>query len=118
MNSGILRFVSIRHGGSELKADEEINGLTLGAVGAGTTISFIEVFANDDDGVEWFGGNVDTKNMVVAYCSDDSYDMDEGFSGMGQFWVAVTDTDSDNLGEHDGGPSSNRYGIPFATPIQ
>jgi len=117
-NSGRLRFVSIRHGGSELKPDEEINGLTLGAVGSGTSISFVEVFGNDDDGVEWFGGNVNSKNMVVAFCSDESYDMDEGYHGMGQFWLAVVDGDADQFGEHDGGPSSNRYGMPFATPVQ
>jgi hypothetical protein len=116
-NSGTLKFVSIRHGGSELRPDEEINGLTLGAVGSGTSISFVEIYANDDDGVEWFGGNVDTKNMLVAYCSDDAFDMDEGVSGKGQFWVAITDEDSDNFGEHDGGPSSNRYGMPYARPI-
>ncbi|MBE0653249.1 MAG: T9SS type A sorting domain-containing protein [Bacteroidales bacterium] len=117
-SSGRLRFVSIRHGGSELKPDEEINGLTLGAVGSGTDISFVEVFANDDDGIEWFGGNVDSKCMVVAYCGDDQFDMDEGFSGKGQFWVAVSDADSDNFGEHDGGPSNNRYGTPYTRPVQ
>jgi trimeric autotransporter adhesin len=117
-NSGRLKFVSIRHGGSELDPDEEINGLTLGAVGSSTSISFVEVIANDDDGVEWFGGNVNTKHLVVAYCSDDQYDMDEGFHGHGQFWVAVQDEDTDNFGEHDGGPSNNRYGQPYTRPIQ
>jgi len=118
-NSGVLTFVSIRHGGSELKPDEEINGLTLGAVGAGTTIHHIEVTANDDDGIEWFGGNVDAKYLVVSDVSDDSYDIDEGFSGRGQFWFTkqTGDGTGDNFGEHDGGPSSNRYGAPFATPV-
>jgi len=92
--------------------------LTMGAVGGGTDISFVEVFANDDDGFEWFGGNVNSKYLVAAYCSDDQFDMDEGFSGSGQFWVALTDADSDNFGEHDGGPSSNRYGTPVSTPVQ
>ncbi|MCB1319246.1 MAG: hypothetical protein KDK34_03275, partial [Leptospiraceae bacterium] len=57
-NSGVLKYVSIRHGGSILGADNEINGLTLGGVGAGTEIDYIEVFANKDDGIEIFGGTV------------------------------------------------------------
>lgn len=118
-NSGVLKFVSIRHGGSELAPDEEINGLTLGAVGAGTEIHHVEVSANDDDGVEWFGGNVNTKYMVVTDVGDDSYDIDEGFTGYGQFWFTKQQGDGtgDNFGEHDGGPSNNRWGMPFTTPM-
>ena len=57
-NSGVLRYISIRHGGTLIGADNEINGLTLGAVGSGTTLEFIEVFANLDDGIEFFGGTL------------------------------------------------------------
>jgi hypothetical protein len=57
-NSGIIRYVSIRHGGAQLSTDNEINGLTLGGVGSGTTIDYVEVFANEDDGIEFFGGTV------------------------------------------------------------
>ena len=57
-NSGILQYVSIRHGGAAIAPDNEINGLTLGSVGSGTTIDHIEIFANADDGIEWFGGTV------------------------------------------------------------
>jgi hypothetical protein len=53
-NSGIIRYVSIRHGGANIGNGNEINGLTLGGVGAGTTIEYIEVIGNQDDGVEWF----------------------------------------------------------------
>lgn len=118
-NSGTLRFVSIRHGGSELAPDEEINGLTLGAVGAGTTIEYIEIMGNDDDGIEWFGGGVDSKYLIVNDVADDSYDIDEGFHGKIQFAYAVQADDGtgDNFGEHDGGPSSNRWGTPYATPV-
>lgn len=118
-NSGVLRYVSIRHGGSELAPDEEINGLTLGAVGSGTSISFVEIMGNDDDGIEWFGGSVNLKYVVVNDVADDSYDIDEGFNGKIQFAYAVQATDGtgDNFGEHDGGPSSNRWGEPYATPV-
>ena len=57
-NSGVLRYVSIRHGGAALAPGDEINGLTLGGVGSATEIDYVEVFANFDDGIEWFGGTV------------------------------------------------------------
>lgn len=115
-NSGIVRYVSIRHGGAELAPGDEINGLTLGAVGDGTTIEFVEVFANLDDGVEWFGGTVNTRNIAVAFCGDDAYDYDEGWRGMNQFWLAVQGPDfAGRIGEHDGG-TVDETGTPYAQP--
>ncbi|MEY5044767.1 MAG: hypothetical protein RJA19_1994 [Bacteroidota bacterium] len=58
-NSGVLRYISIRHGGANIGSGNEINGLTLGGVGSGTVIEHIEVVSNQDDGIEWFGGSVD-----------------------------------------------------------
>ena len=118
-NSGSLKFVSIRHGGSELAPDEEINGLTAGAVGSATTFEHIEIFANSDDGIEFFGGSVNLKYFLVSDCADDGFDIDEGYHGKFQFVEVVQQGDGtgDNLGEHDGGPSSNRWGTPYATPV-
>ena len=103
-NSGVLEYISIRHGGTNIGQGNEINGLSLGGVGNGTTINNIEVFANVDDGVEWFGGTANTKHLFVAYCGDDAYDYDEGFQGKGQFWAAVqAEGTGGRLGEHDSG---------------
>lgn len=115
-NSGTLKYVSIRHGGTDIGEGNEINGLTLGAVGKGTTIEYIEVISNKDDGVEFFGGCPELKYIFVAYVGDDSYDYDEGFHGKGQFWCTVQSADGDRMGEHDGGPSDNELGTPYATP--
>lgn len=115
-NSGIFRYVSIRHGGSVIGSDNEINGLTMGGVGRGTKIEFVEVFANVDDAFEWFGGTVDTKYLVAAFAGDDSYDYDEGFRGKGQFWFAIQDENIGNsAGEHDGG-TTPEDGTPYAIP--
>ena len=112
-NSGIFRYVSIRHGGTNIGADNEINGLTMGAVGSGTTIDHIEVFANNDDGYEWFGGTVNTKYLISAYCKDDAFDWDQGFTGKGQFWLAVQDPNAgDRMGELDGADDPED-GTPF-----
>ena len=115
-NSGTLKYISIRHGGTDIGEGNEINGLTLGAVGSGTVIEFIEIISNKDDGIEFFGGAPNVKNVVVAYCGDDAYDYDEGFHGKGQFWFAVQNADGNRMGEHDGGPSDNETGTPYAIP--
>jgi hypothetical protein len=117
-NSGMMQYVSIRHGGTNIGEGNEINGLTLGAVGTASTFSYIEVVANADDGVEWFGGAPRCDHILVAWVGDDSFDYDEGYSGMNQFMAAIQSADEgDRLGEHDGGPSSNELGEPFAHPI-
>ena len=114
-NSGVLRYISIRHGGTLIGADNEINGLTLGAVGSGTTLEFIEVFANLDDGIEFFGGTASVKFASVSYCGDDSFDYDQGWRGKGQFWFTIQDGDSGDGGEHDGDIDDNTR-LPIAKP--
>jgi len=84
-NSGILRYVSVRHSGALVTAASEINGITLGSVGRGTTIEHIEVISNDDDGIEFFGGTVNVKYAAVLYSADDMFDWDLGYSGKMQF---------------------------------
>jgi hypothetical protein len=115
-NSGILRYVSIRHGGAALAPGDEINGLTLGGVGSGTEIDFVEVFANLDDGIEWFGGTVDVKHAAVSFCGDDSYDYDFGYRGKGQFWFSLQSAEysTGRAGEHDGASPDNQ--APFSQP--
>ncbi|HLF64864.1 MAG TPA: hypothetical protein VI603_13965, partial [Saprospiraceae bacterium] len=88
-NSGVLRYISIRHGGRQIVSGSELNGLSLGAVGSGTTLEYIEVYANSDDGIEFFGGAPNLKYAVVAFTEDDSYDWDEVFVGKGQFWFSI-----------------------------
>ncbi len=114
-NIGVFRFVSIRHTGSALEGGSEIQGLTLGGIGSGSTIEYVESYASDDDGFEWFGGTVNTKYMIAAWASDDSFDMDEGYRGSNQFWLAVQATDeAGRIAEQDGG-TDPEDGQPFAT---
>jgi len=97
-NSGILRYVSIRHGGAALFPNKEINGLSLGAVGRGTTIEFVETYCVADDGFEFFGGTVNTKYLVSSFNDDDSFDTDQGYRGTNQFWFAIQAPDKRNYG--------------------
>lgn len=115
-SSGVFSYVSIRYGGDEIGIGNEINGLTLGGVGSKTVINNVEVLFNADDGIEFFGGTVNTSHMIAAFCKDDAFDYDEGFRGKGQFWaVFQKDGFGDRGGEHDGG-TSPETGTPLATP--
>ncbi len=88
-NSGVIKYVSIRHGGTNIGSGNEINGLTLGGVGSGTIIENIEVVANQDDGIEWFGGTVNVKNAVVWNAGDDAIDTDQSWSGTLDNFVVI-----------------------------
>jgi len=88
-NSGILKYISIRHGGANIGSGNEINGLTLGGVGFGTTIENIEVVANQDDGIECFGGTVNLTNVVSWNVGDDGFDTDQSWSGTLDNFVII-----------------------------
>jgi len=101
-NSGTITYVSIRHGGANIGEGNEINGLTLGGVGSGTTINHIEVVANQDDGVEWFGGTVNVNNVLVWNAGDDAIDTDQAWSGTLDNVIVVAGADTDHAFELDG----------------
>ncbi|MBR9998660.1 MAG: right-handed parallel beta-helix repeat-containing protein [Cyclobacteriaceae bacterium] len=92
-NSGIITYISIRHGGTNIGSGNEINGLTLGGVGSGTTISNVEIVANQDDGIEWFGGTVSVTNAVVWNAGDDGIDTDQAWSGTVENFIVVNPGD-------------------------
>ncbi len=118
-DSGSISYVIIRYGGFNLAANNEINGLTLGGVGRETDISFLEVFQNKDDGVEFFGGTVNVRNVIVANGGDDGLDYDQGYRGKGQFLMVLQGTPgsdrSDKGGEFDGGDTPDDS-LPLALP--
>jgi hypothetical protein len=101
-DSGVLRYVSIRHGGALIGEGNEINGLTLGGVGNGTIIDNIEVVANVDDGIEFFGGTVNASNLLVWAQGDDGLDIDQAYSGTIDNAVVVLGSTSDHALEIDG----------------
>lgn len=117
-SSGVFRYVSIRHTGINVgdQSGNEIQGLTLGGVGSGTVIEYVESFASADDGFEWFGGTVNTKYLVSAFNEDDAFDWDEGFRGKGQFWFAIQADDKGGRTAEMDGATGNEFFEPFATP--
>jgi hypothetical protein len=115
-DSGVFRYVSIRHAGSLLGPNNELNGLTMGAVGSGTTIEYVEVFANADDGFEWFGGTVNAKYLVSAFNDDDAFDWDEGYRGKLQFLFTIQDPRVGNHAFESDGGTTPEDGQPYAMP--
>ena len=101
-NSGVFAYCQIRHGGTLLGEGNEINGLTLGGVGSGTTIHHVEVVGNVDDGIEWFGGSVDASDLLVWAQGDDAFDVDQAYSGTISNIMSIADAESDHALEIDG----------------
>jgi len=101
-DSGVIKYISIRHGGALIGEGNEINGLTLGAVGSGTVIDNIEVVGNVDDGIEFFGGTVNPTNLLVWSQGDDGLDIDQAYSGTIDNAVVVLGDFSDHALEIDG----------------
>jgi hypothetical protein len=91
-NAGIIKYVSIRHGGIGLTADKEVNALTFYAVGKDTTVENVDIYCTSDDGIEIFGGDVNVKYANINYADDDGFDVDEGWRGSAQFVFVLQGT--------------------------
>ncbi len=116
-NSGTLQYVSIRHGGRNLAANKELNGLSLGGVGSGTTIDHVEAYGFADDAFEWWGGTVNAKFLVSAFNDDDGFDTDEGYRGKLQYGFHISAKDKrDDLSEQNG-MVNERAGEPDTAPF-
>lgn len=101
-NSGVLKYISIRHGGANIGEGNEINGLTLGGVGSGTVVQNIEIIANQDDGVEFFGGSVNASNFIVWNAGDDGIDTDQAWAGTLDNFIVICGATGDHALEIDG----------------
>ena len=125
-NSGTLTYISIRHGGTLIGEGNEINGLTLGGVGTGTTIHHVEVVANVDDGIECFGGTVNIDHALVMYQGDDAYDIDQAYAGTIDNFIYIAGASSDHGLEIDGPEGSEnsegsftlKHGSLMGNPVQ
>ena len=120
-NSGILRYVSVRHSGANLAVGAEINGITLGSVGRGTTLEHIEIVSCADDNVEFFGGTANIKYLSTIFGNDDMFDYDLGWTGKAQFIFGMksdltSSPDSDNGFEADSDDNKSNLN-PKSIPV-
>lgn len=118
-NSGSLQYVRIEFGGYVYQPNKEINGLTLGAVGSGTTIDHVQVSFANDDAFEFFGGTVNCRYLVSYRNLDDDFDTDNGYSGIVQFGLVVRDpnlADNPSVSTSEGFESDNNPAGDASTP--
>ncbi len=107
-NSGSITYLTIAYAGARSSADVEHNGITLDGVGAGTTINNLYILESADDGIEFFGGNVNVTNLLVVNSDDDMFDVTQGYSGTitncyGIWEAGYSSTEGDPRGvESDG----------------
>ena len=115
-NSGILRYVRVEFAGIEFSPDNELNGIAFQALGRGTQVDHVQSHLSRDDAMEWFGGTVDGKYLVMSAAADDSVDWTFGWTGRLQF-VAVTQRgdDADNAIEADNNEFQNEL-LPRSHP--
>lgn len=120
-NSGVLKYVRIEFGGIAFQPNNEINGLTLGGVGSGTTIDHIQVSYSGDDAFEWFGGTVNAKYLISHRNWDDDFDTDNGFVGKVQFGLILRDPNVADQSGSNGFESDNdgqgTDATPFTAPV-
>ena len=121
-NSGIMSYVRIEYAGIAAFPNSEINSLTLGGVGSGTKIEYIQTSYSNDDAYEFFGGKVSPKYLVAAYTADDDYDFDFGYTGKIQFAVSIRNPAFVDAGDAGNGIESDNdnpptTAAPFTRPV-
>ena len=106
-NSGTLKYVRIEFAGYVFSPNNELNGLTMGACGSGTTIDYVQVSYSNDDSFEWFGGSVDCKHLVALAGLDDDFDTDNGYNGRVQFGLSIKDPSGFDISTSESFESDN-----------
>ncbi|TDR38245.1 hypothetical protein DFR29_12245 [Tahibacter aquaticus] len=116
-SSGVIQYVQSRYAGYIFQTGREVNSFTFQSVGDGTVVDHIQAYRGKDDGIEFFGGNVNVKHAVITEAGDDGLDWDEGYTGNIQYVLLQHGT---GLGEDNGIEASNQNAnqdaLPRATP--
>ena len=115
-NSGNLNYLQVLYAGFEITPDNELNGIAFQGVGRGTNVDYIQVHNNSDDGVEFFGGTVNAKHLMLTGNSDDSLDWVLGWQGKVQH-VVIYQTDEGDQGIEADNLDSARDSLPRSRPI-
>ncbi|MDD8060072.1 hypothetical protein [Shewanella metallivivens] len=114
-NSGSIKYVRVEFGGFKINDTQEMNGISFAGVGAGTEVDHIQIHLNNDDGVEFWGGNVSISNVVLTENFDDSLDWTNGWQGSAQHvYIRLADNGSNRGIEADS--NSDAAASPMSQP--
>lgn len=116
-NSGVYQYIRVEFAGYPFNTDQEINGITFGSVGSGTTIDHLQVSYSNDDSYEWFGGTVNCQYLVAYKGWDDEFDTDNGFSGTVQYGLSIRDPRIADTSQSNGFESDNNASGAETTPF-
>ena len=116
VSSGSLTYVAIKHTGYEVQTDAELNGLSLGGVGSGTTIDNVAILGSKDDGIEIWGGTVALSNVYIYNANDDSFDLDHGWTGSVDNILIEQGTKKADHGIESDNDGSNMAATPITDP--
>ena len=121
-DSGVLRYVRVEFAGRDVDPENELNGIAFQGVGSGTVVDFVQVHMTQDDGVEFFGGTVNVKHVVITGANDDNVDWTDGWTGKAQFIIAQQLPESGSLSSDPRGieadnEEGNNSAEPYSSPI-
>ncbi len=115
-NSGSITYTRVEYAGAVYSTTKEFNGISLFGVGNGTTIKYVQIYKSNDDGIEFFGGTVNTSYILANGSDDDNFDWTEGWNGTNEFWYGVRDAGRGNRGieadNYEFGFKNNPYSNP------
>lgn len=115
-NSGSITYLRLEYTGAIYNANKEFNGLSLFGVGSGTVIDYVQIYRSSDDGVEFFGGTVNTSHIVSTFNEDDQFDWTEGWSGTNNYWYGKLGNNIGNRGIEADNLEANYNAAPIANP--
>lgn len=115
-SSGVLKYVRVEFAGNKVDLENELNGIAFQGVGSGTMVDYVQVHYNADDGIEFFGGTVSVKHVVLTGIGDDSLDWTDGWTGTAQYVVAEQGAEGDNGIEGDN-QRADSAAAPISSPV-
>ena len=116
-DSGTLSYVQVRYAGFEITPQNELNGIAFQGTGSGTDVSYIQVYNNADDGVEFFGGTTDAKYIALNGNADDSLDYTDGWTGRVQYVLIDHAADDADQGFEFDNNGDDNLALPRSNPF-
>jgi len=116
-NSGAIKYMRIEYAGKEISPDNELNSLTMNAVGNATSIEFVQTHQGSDDAFEWFGGTVRLKHIIGISPDDDGLDWQLGYRGRVQFAIIQQEPGRGDKGTEADNSEFNFLAEPESNPI-
>ncbi len=115
-NSGVLKYVRVEFAGRLISPDNELNGIAFQGVGSGTTVEYVQVHMNKDDGIEFFGGACNIKHFLITGVADDMLDWTDGWQGKAQFGVLQQYADAGDQGIEADNSGEDNTATPRSHP--